>query len=378
MGILDKGAEIVGAVAAVEARNEVDRHGTHGTHGTHDRPVSLTMRTLRLPLAAHACAMAIAAASVAMLGACTVTPWHSTASQGDDASAAASEAAAPSSTPTETPIETPAPAIVAEVPPSSAAADFYCVKAGDTLSRIAAAHKQRAADIAAWNKLPASGMVKVGQLLRVAPPTKASATAPATATPAATPATLPAKSLAAPASPPAPATASSSAALASTAPSAPTTPSRPVASAPGSSTSSASSASSAPAQPAAAAHANARLAWPVSGSVVTPFAPGKLRGIVIACAAGAPVKAAAAGRVMYAGSGMKGYGKLVIVKHNAHLITAYGRNGRLLVKQGDTVKLGQQIATSGADAAGVGALLFEVRENGRPVDPVAQLPRKQP
>lgn len=343
MGILDKGAEIVGAVAAVEARNEVDRHGTHGTH---DRPASLTMRTLRLPLAARACAMAIAAASVAMLGACTVTPWHSTASQGDDASAAASEAAAPSSTPTETPIETPAPAIVAEVPPSSAAADFYCVKAGDTLSRIAATHKQRAADIAAWNKLPASGMVKVGQLLRVAPPAKA--------------------------------TASSSAALAPTAPSAPTTPSRPVASTPTSSTSSTSSASSAPAQPAAAAHANARLAWPVSGSVVTPFAPGKLRGIVIACAAGAPVKAAAAGRVMYAGSGMKGYGKLVIVKHNAHLITAYGRNGRLLVKQGDTVKLGQQIATSGADAAGVGALLFEVRENGRPVDPVAQLPRKQP
>ncbi|CAB3808005.1 hypothetical protein LMG28688_06664 [Paraburkholderia caffeinitolerans] len=287
-----------------------------------------------------AAAVAIAAASAAMLGACTVTPWHSSASVADDAPAAASEAAAPSSAPSATPIETSAPAVVAEVPPSSATAEFYRVKAGDTLSRIAVTHKQRAADIAAWNKLPASGTVKVGQLLRVAPPVKASVAAP-------TPGSAPAKSLAAPASPPPAA-----------APSAPS--------------------ANAPVPPAAAARTNARLAWPVSGSVVTPFAPGKQRGIVVACAPGAPVKAAAAGRVMYAGSGIKGYGKLVIVKHDAHLITAYGRNGRLLVKQGDTVKLGQQIATSGADAVGVGALLFEVRENGKPVDPLAQLPRKQP
>lgn len=289
-----------------------------------------------------AVAVAIVAASAAMLGACTVTPWRSSAPVGDDAPAAASEAAAPSSAPGATPIETPAPAVVAEMPPSSAAADFYRVKAGDTLTRIAAAHKQRAADIAAWNTLPASGTVKVGQLLRVAPPAKASVAAP-------TPASAPARSQAAPASPPPAA-----------APSAPSTSAPPAAAV------------------RADARAIARLAWPVSGSVVAPFEPGKSRGIVIACAPGAAVKAAAAGRVTYAGSGIKGYGKLVIVKHDAHLITAYGRNGRLLVKQGDTVKLGQQIATSGADAVGVGALLFEVRENGKPVDPVAQLPRKQP
>jgi lipoprotein NlpD len=294
-----------------------------------------------------------------MLGACTVTPWHSSASVGADAPVAASEAVTPSSTASAAPIETQAPAVVAEVPPSGAAAGFYRVKAGDTLSRIAAAHQQRAADIAVWNKLHASGMVKAGQLLRVAPPAKASATASEVESSAA-----PGKGLT-----------SSSAPVAPAAPSAPppaaSTSSHAASSAP------APAASNAPAQP-AGARANARLAWPVSGSVVTPFAPGKSRSIVIACAPGAPVKAAAAGRVVYAGSGMKGYGKLVIVKHDTHLITAYGRNGRLLVKQGDTVKLGQQIATSGADAAGVGALLFEVRENGRPVDPVAQLPRKQP
>ncbi|WP_043284933.1 M23 family metallopeptidase [Paraburkholderia oxyphila] len=322
------------------------------------------MRTLRFPLAQRACAMSIAVASVLMLGACTVTPWQSSAQRGDDASVADSAAAASLTPPTETPIETQVPVVVAEVPASSAAADFYRVKAGDTLNRIAAAHKQRAADIAAWNKLPASGTVKVGQLLRVAPPAKGLATAPAAA---------PAKSVAAsPAAPAiAPATSASSApAVVSASARASSTPSA---------TAPAASASTKPAPaPAAAARANARLAWPVSGSVVTPFAAGKSRSIVIACAPGAPVKAAAAGRVMYAGSGMKGYGKLVIVKHDAHLITAYGRNGRLLVKEGETVKLGQQIATSGADAAGVGALLFEVRENGKPVDPVAQLPRKQP
>ena len=319
--------------------------------------------------------MAIVAASVTMLGACTVTPWHSPAYSGDDAPVAASAAAAPPAMPTETPIETPASTVVTEVPPSSAAGDFYRVKAGDTLNRIAAAHKQRAADIAAWNQLPASGMVKVGQLLRVAPPAsepakvaaKAGAAEPATAS-AKVAAKVPATGAAAPASSLAPA---SSAAAASS-------PAAPVASTPARSASSAPapSVSTPSAQAAASARANARLAWPVSGSVVTPFAPGKSRGIVIACAPGAPVKVAAAGRVTYAGSGMKGYGKLVIVKHGAHLITAYGRNGRLLVKQGEVVKQGQQIATSGADAAGVGALLFEVRENGKPVDPVAQLPRK--
>lgn len=327
------------------------------------------MRTLRLPLAQRACAMAIVGVAVSMLGACTITPWQSPTQSTDDALVPDSAAASSQTTPIETPIETSAPTVVAEVPPSSAAGDFYLVKAGDTLNRIAVAHKQRAADIAAWNKLPASGMVKVGQLLRVAPPASeaakaagaASAAAPATASatgsakaPAATasaqtPATSPAPTAAPSHTAPAPATSS------------PSTPPR--------------SAPSTPA-PAATARTNARLAWPVSGSVVTPFAPGKSRSIVIACAPGTSVKAAAAGRVMYAGSGMKGYGKLVIVKHDAHLITAYGRNGRLLVKQGETVKLGQPIATSGADAAGVGALLFEVREDGKPVDPVAQLPRK--
>jgi len=98
---------------------------------------------------------------------------------------------------------------------------------------------------------------------------------------------------------------------------------------------------------------------------------------VIAGPAGQQVKATASGRVVYAGSGMNSYGRLVIVRHDAHLITVYGRNGKLLVKEGETVKQGQPIAVSATDSAGNASLVFEVRENGKPVDPLARLPKEQ-
>ena len=90
------------------------------------------------------------------------------------------------------------------------------------------------------------------------------------------------------------------------------------------------------------------------------------------------VKAAAAGRVVYAGAGIKAYGHLVIIKHDKQLITAYGGNGKLLVKEGDTVKQGDVIAQSGTDKAGKAALVFEVREDGKPVDPLSRLPAARP
>ncbi|WP_322095343.1 peptidoglycan DD-metalloendopeptidase family protein [Paraburkholderia bannensis] len=292
--------------------------------------------------------MALLGACATLLAACTFTPWQSSLGRpgddsGADAAVASSDVAAPSSAevtasavPLATPVVVPTSRAVAEVPAAGAAKDFYRVKAGDTLYHIAAAHGQRAADIVAWNKLPASGQVNVGQMLRVAPPVKGAAAASVPAVPVAP-------------------VASAASAPASVPPS--DVNSKPAA-----------------VKPRTAA---ARLAWPMHGSVATAFAPGKSRGIVIAGAPGEPVKAAAAGRVTYAGSGIQGYGKLIIVKHNAKLLTAYGRNGRLLVKQGDTVKPGQTIATSGADSAGVGTLLFEVRENGKPVDPMDWLPRPQ-
>lgn len=301
------------------------------------------MRISRFLRARAAClaTTTVLAACMTLLAACTFTPWQTLGRAGDDGSA--DTTAERDGSASSTPIVAPVSKVVAEVPAAGAASNLYRVKAGDTLYHIAAAHGQRAADIAAWNKLPASGQVSVGQMLRVKPPVKGALASPAPTPVAATPTV--------------PGVATASAANAASASPAKATAAKPAA-----------------AKPQAAA---ARLAWPMSGSVATRFAPGKSRGIVIAGAPGQPVKAAAAGRVMYAGSGIQGYGKLIIIKHDTRLLTAYGRNGRLLVKQGDAVKLGQTIATSGADSVGVGTLLFEVRENGKPVDPQDWLPRPQ-
>ncbi|WP_198665343.1 peptidoglycan DD-metalloendopeptidase family protein [Paraburkholderia kururiensis] len=119
-----------------------------------------------------------------------------------------------------------------------------------------------------------------------------------------------------------------------------------------------------------------RLAWPVQGPVLKPFVAGKTNGIVIGGTEGETVKAAAAGRVVYAGTGLEAYGPLVIVKHNDSLITAYGHNSKLLVKEDDAVAQGQAIAEMGADAKGAGTLEFEVRRDGKPVDPLGYLPRQ--
>jgi lipoprotein NlpD len=118
-----------------------------------------------------------------------------------------------------------------------------------------------------------------------------------------------------------------------------------------------------------------RLAWPVRGPILSTFGAGKSKGIVIGGRIGDPVRAAAAGRVVYAGTGMEAYGPLIIIKHDATLITAYGHNRTLLVKEGDAVTQGQTIAEMGADANGSGSLQFEVRSGGKPVDPLALLPK---
>ncbi|MGC2945400.1 peptidoglycan DD-metalloendopeptidase family protein [Burkholderia ambifaria] len=128
-------------------------------------------------------------------------------------------------------------------------------------------------------------------------------------------------------------------------------------------------------QPSTAAQSGS-LAWPATGSVAAPFSAGRARGITIA--ASGPdhsVRAAANGRVVYAGSGVKAYGPLVILKHDNGLITAYGHNGRLLVNEGDAVRVGQPIAEMGTDASGRSTFEFEVRQNGKVVDPMNFLPR---
>ncbi|HEY1996356.1 peptidoglycan DD-metalloendopeptidase family protein [Paraburkholderia sp.] len=129
-----------------------------------------------------------------------------------------------------------------------------------------------------------------------------------------------------------------------------------------------------PGAPGAAAQ-QITLMWPLRGPVLKPFGVANSKGIVIGGRVGDPVKAAAAGRVVYAGSGIEAYGPLIIIKHDDSLITAYGQNSTLLVKEGDAVTQGQTIGQVGSDSRGIGSIQFEVRKDGHPVDPLAWLPK---
>jgi lipoprotein NlpD len=102
--------------------------------------------------------------------------------------------------------------------------------------------------------------------------------------------------------------------------------------------------------------------------------PRTASGVLIAGRFGQPVLAAAAGDVVYSGSGLTGYGQLVIIRHNAAWLSAYGHNEELLVAEGVRVRSGQQIARMGAGAGYGAALHFEIRRNGNPVDPLGYLP----
>ena len=108
---------------------------------------------------------------------------------------------------------------------------------------------------------------------------------------------------------------------------------------------------------------------PAAGAVSAGFDEGKTKGLVIAGKAGDPVLAAADGRVVYAGSGLRGYGNLVILKHNNTYLTAYAHNQTLLVKEDQAVRRGQKIAEMGSTDADRVQLHFEIRRQGRPVDP---------
>jgi len=207
-------------------------------------------------------------------------------------------------------------------------AGYYRVNPGDTLTRIAAAFGQRPQDLAAWNQLPTGAPVVPGQVLRVAPPGGVGAPPQAAVT---TPVPSPQV----------------------------TTPGAPAAG---------GVASPVPVP-------SISLEWPVHGPVVQRFVPGQTTGIVIGGVAGQTVNAAAAGRVVYAGTGIAAYGPLVIIKHNDSIVTAYGHNSKLLVSEDQAVVQGQPIAEMGTDSHGVTGVEFEVRADGKPVDPLALLPK---
>ncbi len=226
-------------------------------------------------------------------------------------------------------------------------AGFYSVKPGDTLIRIGLETGQSWKDILKWNNLENPNVIEVGQVLRVVPPgvdPNAVLTRPVTL-PRLESRPLDAK---APPAPPA---------AASTPPATPAPP--PVL----------------PAPPVAReGDDNVNWLWPATGSVVGSFDESRTKGIAIAGKAGDPVVAAADGKVVYAGSGLRGYGNLVIIKHNNTYLTAYAHNQALMVKEEQAVKRGQKIAEMGSSDAERVQLHFEIRKQGKPVDPARLLP----
>ncbi|GGC79792.1 lipoprotein NlpD/LppB [Marinobacter halophilus] len=123
---------------------------------------------------------------------------------------------------------------------------------------------------------------------------------------------------------------------------------------------------------------NVRWQWPHAGTVIANFSEsGKVnKGIDIAGKPGDAVKAAAGGNVVYAGSGLLGYGNLIIVNHNEHYLSAYAHNRKILVREGEDVKAGQVIAELGSSGTDKPVLHFEIRRNGNPVDPAKYLPKR--
>lgn len=236
----------------------------------------------------------------------------------------------------------------------------YTVKRGDTLLRIALEYGQNYRDLVAWNNLTDANDIRVGQVLRVAPLNTVVERSPGVTT----------SPIAMPPSDTRPSTAAA-------VPKKPlpekTLPARP-ADAPLSSV--APGAAGVAAAPALSEEERVTWMWPTDGKVVGTFEEGKNKGIDIAGKLGQRVLAASAGKVMYAGSGIRGYGNLVIVKHSNSVLSAYAHNRTILVKEGDPVVRGQAIAEMGNSDSDSVKLHFEIRQQGKPVDPSRFLPSR--
>jgi lipoprotein NlpD len=256
---------------------------------------------------------------------------------------------------------------------------YYRVKPGDTLYRIALENGQNYHDIAAWNNLTNPNAIEVGQLMRVVPPgANVSASTPGVSTAPIAGGAVQAQPLngangyaqpgvttGATGQPPyygpnsgmganqgaAGAAGALAGGAAGTAPNLPATPGAD---------------NGAAAQPA--------FIWPARGPILGTFDDAKNKGLNIGGAAGDAVIASADGRVVYSGNGLRGYGNLIIIKHDATFLTAYAHNRALMVKEGDAVTKGQKIAEMGNSDSDRVMLHFEVRRQGKPVDPLKYLP----
>ena len=230
---------------------------------------------------------------------------------------------------------------------------YYTVKPGDTLIRIGLDTGQSWRDIARWNGLDNPNLIEVGQVLRVVSPNAVVTDTGVTTRPVASSSVTPVPV-------PAPATSAASAA-----------------SAPASAASAATKPVAVVAAPAAAAgDDDMAFIWPTSGGLIAGFDEAKNKGLDLGGKSGDAVLAAADGRVVYAGAGLRGYGNLLILKHNNTYLTAYAHNQTLLVKEDQSVRKGQKIAEMGSSDADRVKLHFEIRRQGKPVDPAKYLPNR--
>ncbi|SFV07019.1 lipoprotein NlpD [Pseudoduganella namucuonensis] len=292
------------------------------------------------------------------------------------------------STPIQAPVvdrtTAPAPVTVKPASPSDDARrerderGLYTVKKGDTLINIALEHGQNYRDLAAWNNLANPNDIKVDQVLRVLPPEAGNGVQiGAVQTPSTIEKTPPVPKKTGPRGDKKPYTEGALAELqrpegaegngkperGERAP----TQVASIAPAP---------APAAPAMQLSAEDRELSWIWPSEGRVVATFDEGKNKGIDIAGKPGQQVMAAGAGKVMYAGSGIRGYGNLVIVKHSNSLLSAYAHNRAILVKEGQSVSKGQLIAEMGDSDTDAVKLHFEIRQQGKPVDPSKFLPNR--
>jgi len=198
--------------------------------------------------------------------------------------------------------------------------ETHVVRRGETLFSIAWRYGKDPADVARWNRLGDGSLIYPGQVLRLTPVSPSAARTPSGSSGA--------------------------------------PPRRPL--------------PDIPAQP------SPDWSWPTAGRINVEFGakPGTGTGILIDGKSGQSIRAAASGRVVYAGSGLIGYGKLIILKHNDTYLSAYGYNASLLVKEGENINKGQRIATMGEGPERKPRLHFEIRRNGKPVNPRRFLPAR--
>ena len=214
---------------------------------------------------------------------------------------------------------------------------YYTVKPGDTLIRIGLDHGQNWRDIIRWNAIENPNLIEVGQVLRVLPPSSESAAEAVVVKPVTSPGTVTS----------------------------------------GQDMPANNSNTKPPTNVATEQSDEAMLfGWPALGSVHSTFDEAKNKGIDISGKLGDAVMAAADGRVVYAGAGLRGYGNLIILKHNNNYLTAYAHNQTLLVREEQSVKKGQKIAEMGNSESEQIKLHFEIRKQGKPIDPMKLLPNR--